>query len=751
MLLSLTIVPVLFPRDQVVGIIGPITVTVHPSLVADATVSQLTPDTNYGTSNNLWVRSSNDPSYKNARSFFEFDLSGIPQGSKIVSATFSLYEYSTPTDSRTYQLYMVTDGWDEDTITWNNRPIITVIPPSVPEATVGTTSGWVSWNVKDVVQLMVHRDTASAWTNYGWEVLDKTESSAGTYEHQTQFRSSEYSDSSYWPKLDVEYYAPHLVLTPATTTMNAGNWLSVTISRKDYDNNAITNGQVTISLTTTSSGGEFSTSIGGLAMTQTVISWGSPSKTIYYYDDVAGTPTLGATSVYYPTYIADTKVITVKGGAPAKLSLAPPTATIAAGGQFSSFTVTVLDAFDNVATVGTAVTVTLGTTSPAGQFRQVHSSTQITSVTVPAGSTTAQFDYYDIRGGTWTITVSSAGLVSDTSQLTVIPDTTPPQTSLVIGSPKYVATATTYVSSSTQFQLNAIDTESGVKNTEYRVDAGGWTTYSGSFTLAAFSQGAHTIGFRSTDNAENHETEKTTTVFLDKDAPTVTLVSPAAGDLWVTSLSIRFEGTVTESDSGLATVTLMLDGASQGDMTIGTTYSKTMTVTEGVHDWTIRAVDNVGNIGQPTAISVTVRLDNTGPTITGIAMDPTVPVHGDTVVVSATVQDAGSGVHDAVLKYSTDGGTSWATVSMTLSSGSLFEGTIPAQNVFSNVSYYITATDNVGNGTTSSTQTYQVQIPMLWLEAGGAVVVLLVLLIIWRFLRGRPPASASTPAPPPPL
>jgi hypothetical protein len=748
MLLLFAIVPTLFPLSQM--LVSGVGIITHPPLLADATVSQLAPDTNYGAYPNMWVRSSNDAGWKNARVFLEFDLSGIPQGSKIISATFSAYAYSPPTDSRTYGLYLLDDSWDESTITWNNRPLWPGQPIAVPEATVGTSADWVSWDVTDAIQVMLHRNTANAWANYGWEVLDETESSAGTSQHQTQFRTSEYSDATYWPKLDIVYYPPHLTLTPGATTMDAGHWISLTIDRKDYDNNPITNGQVTVSLTSTSSGGKFASSIGGTAITQTVILYGSPAKTIYYYDDEAGTTTLSVASVYYPTYVSNSKGITVRGGPPVKLTLAPPSTTIAAGGQFSSFTVTVLDAYDNTATVSSAIALTLATTSPGGRFRQVHTSTQITSVTVPAGSTTAQFDYYDIRGGTWTVTISSAGLISGTSQVTVIPDNTPPQTSLVIGNPKYVTAATTYVSASAQMQLTAIDTESGVKEVEYRVDGGGWSAYTSSFTLAAFSHGAHTIGFRSTDNADNQETEKTVTVFLDKNAPTVNLVSPTAGDLWVTSLSIRFEGTVTEGDSGLATITLMLDGTSQGDMIPGTTYSKTLTVTEGAHSWTISAVDNVGNVGQPTEISVNVRLDNTGPAITGIAIEPAAPVHGDSVVVSANIQDAGSGVQTANLKYSTDG-TNWATVAMTLTSGTLFQGTIPGQNVFTSVSYYIQATDELANATTSPTATYQVQIPMLWLYAGGGVVLLLVLLIIARFLMRRPAAPAPSPAPPPPL
>jgi len=749
-LLLFAIVPTLFLPDHV--LVKGAGIAVNPPIVADAPVSERYPDDNYGSYDSFVVRSSNVPGDLNCRSYIRADLSLIPYGAKVISANLVLYAYAPPSVARTYICWRASNSWSETTITWNTRPYIdpghiTGYDPS--NAAVSTSAGWVSWDVKATVQKFLASDTADYVPNYGWYVRDQTEGSATSYE--TDFGSREYADAGYTPKLNLEYYPPRLVITAiGGPTMAAGGWLQLTIARKDYDNNPVTTGWLLVNLTSTSTGGRFSTSIGGPTITQIWIAHGSPSITLYYYDNKAGIQTLGAASDFYPTYVNDAEAITVRGGAPAKLTLTPLTATIGAGGQFSSFTVTVLDAFDNTATVSSAVVVTLATISPGGQFRQVHSSTQITSVTVPAGSTTAHFDYYDIRGGIWTITVSSAGLISDTSQVTVIPDNTPPQTSLIIGNPKYVTATTTYVSASAQLQLNAVDTESGVKKVEYRVDGGGWSTYTGPFTLAAFSHGTHTIGFRSTDNADNQESEKTSTVFLDKNAPTVNLVSPTAGDLWVTSLSIRFEGTVTEGDSGLATITLMLDSTSQGDMILGSAYSKTVTVTEGAHSWTISAVDNVGNVGQPTALSVTVRLDNTGPTITGTAINPTAPVHGDSVVVSANIQDAGSGVHTTVLKYSTDG-TNWATVTMTLSSGTLFQGTIPAQNVFTNVSYYIEATDNVANDTTSPTSTYQVQIPMLWLYAGGGIVLLLVLLIVIRFLMRRPASSTPSPAPPPPL
>ena len=54
---------------------------------------------------------------------------------------------------------------------------------------------------------------------------------------------------------------------------------------------------------------------------------------------------------------------------------------------------------------------------------------------------------------------------------------------------------------------------SGVDKTEYRIDGGAWTTYSGPFAVG--SDGPHTVGYRSTDLVGNVEVEKTVSFKVD--------------------------------------------------------------------------------------------------------------------------------------------------------------------------------------------------------------------------------------------
>jgi len=177
--------------------------------------------------------------------------------------------------------------------------------------------------------------------------------------------------------------------------------------------------------------------------------------------------------------------------------------------------------------------------------------------------------------------------------LTYPPDTTPPVTAIAFGEPKHQVGSTTYVSGSTTFKLSASDDASGVKETRYRIDGGPWTTYSAGFPLPTLPDGEHTISYYSIDNAGNNETEKTLTIILDKTPPTISDASPTGT---IGSTSVTFTVKVEDSGSGVKEVKLTVDGASQGLMSqSGSTYTKTLSLSEGSHTWVVEAVDNVGN------------------------------------------------------------------------------------------------------------------------------------------------------------
>jgi hypothetical protein len=81
-------------------------------------------------------------------------------------------------------------------------------------------------------------------------------------------------------------------------------------------------------------------------------------------------------------------------------------------------------------------------------------------------------------------------------------DKTDPTTSLTVGEPKFGANPT-YVTTTTDFTLEASDAISDIDYAEYKINSGAWTTYSTPFNVLDFD--SHTIYYRSVDVAGNVE------------------------------------------------------------------------------------------------------------------------------------------------------------------------------------------------------------------------------------------------------
>lgn len=818
----------------------------------DSYVYENSPNTNFG-DYMIYVRSKDGA---NVRAFIQFDLDNIPPGSKITEARLYLYKYGAPDVTRTYRCSRVTSSWGENSITWNNQP---AVESPTSDNTIGTSVGWESWVVTSSVQQFRARDTAIALRNYGWRIADTSEGSL--VQHQSVFYSKEIDDPADRPYLRVKYYPPHLELETYGSGFTAGNWVKMTVHRRDYDDNTVTRGDLKVELdsTSTSSNSKFSLTQGGTAITELVIPDGSSSKDFWYYEDKAGTWTihvytsdyvylagspplmiivsnygddseqqdvvpgpinsfvLGTVSSPQTAGVSFTIIITAKdafgntvttytgtnalsdttgtinptmsgafvngvwsgdvvinkvannvkvstsgggktgesnafnvgAGPPAKLLITPPTLTVAAGVQYSSLTITLKDAHDFEATTTTSLTVNLATTSPDGEFREVGTANKITSVTIPSGAGSALVDYYDIRGpGPWTLSASAVGLTSGTSIVNVIPDTTPPVTTISVGLPKYQAGTTLYVGGSTGIELSATDDASGVKSTKYRIDGGPWNAYAGNFTLTSYPDGSHTMGYYSSDKAGNNESEKTLVVILDKRAPLIETTEPS-GTIIQKTRSIMFRITVEETGSGVASVEIIIDGASEGSMTMGDdAYTKTKEMTPGAHTWSARTGDNVDNQAITPDIGFVLTIDDQPPTISNVVMTPSSPSWGEPIRITATIDDALSSIQGATIYYSTNGGSSWNSIDMLapMPPATTYEGTIPTQMPMTRVRFYINASDILGNAAISATQEFVVEIPIWLYGAVGAIVVVSIIVVA---ARRRKPSLPSPPPPPP--
>ncbi|MEM3466679.1 MAG: DNRLRE domain-containing protein [Candidatus Jordarchaeales archaeon] len=847
--LAYSITPYTFTRVK--GDTMPLhTINVSPS--ADASVWEGEPNRN----DNLDFLYVQSLSNKNGRSFINFNLSRIPPGSVIYSATLKLFMFDAPPSSRTMVCDRVTQfSWSEAGITWNNQPDATEYVTSIATGTIDNV--WLSLTVTASVQKFVSKDSAGYAPNYGWRLKDKAESASSTI--LWRMWSKEYSDSSKRPYLEVKYYPPHLELSLESTTLEAGKWVKMTVFRRTNEGEPVTRGtlKVNLSSTSTSANNKFSLTQGGPAITQLTIPDGSDRKDFYYYDDKVGTWNIRVVTYDYLYFVFsggyfiavinygdDTKSLSVtpgpldrfifdtivspqivavpfsititaydaygnvktdytgtnslsdttgtiiptvtgafvngkwtgmvtisktsnnikiatsgagktgesnlfnvKAGPPAKLVITPSSFTMAAGVTYSYLNITLRDANNFETTHTSPIAVSLSTTSSDGEFREFGTATRITGVIIPAGSSSVKVDYYDVKGGTWTLTASVSGLTSGTATVTVIPDTVPPVTTIRIGSPKYLSGTTTYVSGLTVFELSATDDASGVKETKYRFDGGSWEIYILGFTLSILSDGPHTIGYYSIDRAGNNEVEKTVPIILDNTPPTISGALPT-GSIVIGSTSVKFTVRVEDSGSGVKEVRLTVDGVSQGVMMSGSDYSKTISLSEGSHTWSIEAVDNLDNAASWSGTFM-LTVDTAPPTVSGLSAPPN-PVFGESTTITCQVSDVLSGVKEANLYYSINGGSSWTKVAMSLQGG-VYTGSIPSQMFFTEVQYYVEAVDNVGNETRTPVAKYTVGIP-IWLYA--AILALIVVIVAVMLLRRRKPPYVQplppTPPPPPP-
>jgi hypothetical protein len=126
---------------------------------------------------------------------------------------------------------------------------------------------------------------------------------------------------------------------------------------------------------------------------------------------------------------------------------------------------------------------------------------------------------------------------------------------------------------------------------------------------------------------------------------------------------------------------------------------------------------------------IKVIVDAYPPQIVNVIRSPDSPVMGEVIKVSALITDVGSGVKEAVLYYSTDGGASWSKVVMSLLAGR-YDAYIPGQNAFTEISYYVEASDKSGNITKTEVTKISVGAPV-WMYV---VIVMLIIMLLIGFL-----------------
>ncbi len=218
--------------------------------------------------------------------------------------------------------------------------------------------------------------------------------------------------------------ASKLVITTAPQTLTAGVTSNIIRVQLDdpFNNVATAAGTQTVLLTTSSTapfGVHFRDAADTINITSVTISTGASSATFKYNDTLSGSPLL---TVADSPLTSATQTETVSAAAASKLVIATLAQTLTAGVTSNTMTVQLDDPFNNVATAASTQTVLLTTssTAPFGvHFRDTADTTNITSVTISTGASSASFKYNDTLAGSPLLTAADSPLTSATQTETV--------------------------------------------------------------------------------------------------------------------------------------------------------------------------------------------------------------------------------------------------------------------------------------------------------------------------------------------
>lgn len=137
------------------------------------------------------------------RTLIDFDLSAIPAGATIQSATLDLYAWSSLSGYGNHigatwnaaDIYRITSNWNENTVTWANQPNTSSVNVTTSPSTTSTNDD-ISIDVKNLVQDMI--DSSNS---YGFLIRTINE----TPSRLMNFCSSDHPDSTRHPKLTINY------------------------------------------------------------------------------------------------------------------------------------------------------------------------------------------------------------------------------------------------------------------------------------------------------------------------------------------------------------------------------------------------------------------------------------------------------------------------------------------------------------------------------------------------------------------
>ena len=307
---------------------------------------------------------------------------------------------------------------------------------------------------------------------------------------------------------------------------------------------------------------------------------------------------------------------------------------------------------------------------------------------------------------TWQVkAVDNAGLIRQSAvrNLTATQDGNPPNAFNLVSPANN--TWTSDITPALTWQATT-DVETGIKKYQLFVDGNlhqdNINPAVTSVSTANLSNGSHNWYINAVDSSDNvRKSTQTWTVKIDNTAPAVFDVSAPANDTWTADTTPSFSWeSATDAGIGLDHFALFVDGSSVADPVTGTSYTLTAgsALTEGTHNWTVKAYDALDNERSATS-TFTLRIDETQPTV----FSPSTPRLREFVTAAIphftwqASSDAGSGLSHYEL---------W--IDGSLNQDNLPGNTANASGPLPEGGHYwlVKAEDNAGNVRTSATYNF---------------------------------------------
>ena len=423
--------------------------------------------------------------------------------------------------------------------------------------------------------------------------------------------------------------------------------------------------------------------------------------------DVGSHTFAGATRDFSGAYVslaAGVAVTTTEGATDLKISSVARTAFKGEASQ--AITVKLIDDAGVESAAAQAVSVGLTSSSETGTFASDAAfATVVTSVTVGADQTTADFYYKDTASGSPTVTAtatikavektaSQAVAVTETASALAVADATG-----FVGAPIAVTVSTLDAAGAAATTASGVTVNLTATSGTLSETAGGAAVTSvaiasGETSKVVYYQNA-AIGTVTITAAATGLTSATKDVVVSDTVSSVTASgSPvkAGGTVTVTAVG-KAGGTATFSVGTIVTAKEMTESATEAGTYTGEFTAVAVTHVDGAYDVTV-TIDT----GSKAATGAIV-IDNVAPALTAASADVSLIKNGQSLVVSATA-DAGSSVSVDASALDTTATAAIALTESTETAGS-YSGAVAvsADNAADNGTYAlsVTATDAAGN------------------------------------------------------